>query len=162
MNVETVDAILVTLAVVGLPILILLIWNIVLSSKLRRMKRRYQAMMGDTGVQDLESVIRELQRRTAEVEQGQGRQAAELERLAAAARGTKGKIGVVRFNAFDGQGSDLSFAVAVINEEQSGVVLSGIHSRDETYVYAKPVDRGDSSYPLTPEERQAITRAVQP
>ena len=162
MNIETAEAAGILLAAIGLLVVVLLVWIIVVSAKLRRITRQYRAMIGGTGVADLESVIGDLQRRAAAGEQERMRHAAELERLAAAARETKGKIGVVRYNAFSGQGSDLSFSVAILNAERSGVVISGLHSREETYVYAKPVDKGDSAYPLTPEERQAINQAVHP
>lgn len=140
--------------------IVLAVWLAVLSRRLSRLTRQYRAMIDGTGVADLETVIGGLQRRTAEAEGDIRRLSAELERQAEALRMSAGNIGVVRYNAFDGEGSDLSFAVAIVNEQRSGVVMTGIHSRGETYVYAKPVEGGDSPYPLTPEERQAMERAV--
>ena len=66
------------------------------------------------------------------------------------------KVGVVRFNAFDNVGSDLSFSIALLDSNDSGVVLSGLYSRDSSSTYAKPVAAGKSKYPLSAEELKAI------
>ena len=73
----------------------------------------------------------------------------------------KGRVGVHRFNAFSDSGSDLSFSVAFINEAEDGVVLTGIHGREQTFLYAKPIDKGQSAYMLSPEEKTAINLAMQ-
>ncbi len=69
------------------------------------------------------------------------------------------KLGVVRFNAFDDTGSDLSFAIAWLDGNNDGVVLSSIYGRNEGRTYAKPVSHGQSPYFLTDEEKMAIARA---
>ncbi len=67
---------------------------------------------------------------------------------------------LIRFRAFENVGSDLSFAFALLNQEGSGVVLSSIHNREESRVYAKPVKEGISTYSLTGEEKEVIDRAM--
>jgi len=69
-------------------------------------------------------------------------------------------VGVVRFNAFDDTGSDLSFALALLNHHGDGVVISSLFGRNETRIYAKPVNKGGSSYVLSDEEKQAIDKAL--
>ena len=70
------------------------------------------------------------------------------------------KIGIVRYSAFKDTGSDLSFAVALLDEENSGVVFNGIYSREMSNIYAKPVEKGNSSYTLSEDEAEAIRRAI--
>ena len=70
------------------------------------------------------------------------------------------KIGIVRYSAFKDTGSDLSFAVALLDEENSGVVFNGIYSREMSNIYAKPVEKGNSTYTLSEEEAEAIRRAI--
>ncbi|AGA59787.1 MAG: DUF4446 domain-containing protein [Thermobacillus sp.] len=159
MRAEDSEILYAAIAGIGLLVVVLLIWLAVVSRKLSRLTRQYRAMIGSTGVADLETVISSLQQRTADAVREIERLTGGLSRLEETVRQSAGRIGIVRYNAFAGQGSDLSFAVAIVNEERSGVVLSGIHSREETYVYAKPVKGGESTYPLTPEERQAIEQA---
>lgn len=66
------------------------------------------------------------------------------------------KIGVVRYNAFDNVGSDLSFSIALMDNNDDGVVLSSLYSRDNSSTYAKPVSGGKSKHALSAEEIKAI------
>ena len=70
------------------------------------------------------------------------------------------KVGIVRYSAFKDTGSDLSFAVALLDENNDGVVFNGIYSREMSNIYAKPVEKGNSKYTLSTEELQAIDRAI--
>lgn len=75
--------------------------------------------------------------------------------------GCNQKLSVVRFNAFENMGSDLSYAVAVLDENNDGVVFSSLFTRNESRNYAKPITAGTSTYTLTDEEVQAIKEAQQ-
>lgn len=70
------------------------------------------------------------------------------------------KIGIVRYNAFQDTGSDLSFALALLDEKNNGVVLNGIYSREMSNIYAKPVENGKSKYTISEEEDLAIEKAI--
>lgn len=70
------------------------------------------------------------------------------------------KVGIVRYSAFKDTGSDLSFAVALLDENNDGIVFNGIYSREMSNIYAKPVNKGNSKYTLSNEEIQSIERAV--
>lgn len=69
------------------------------------------------------------------------------------------KIGIIRFNAFDNVGSDLSFSIALLDDKDNGVVISGLYSRESSSTYAKPILKGKSKYPLSAEEMKAIDTA---
>lgn len=71
------------------------------------------------------------------------------------------KVGIVRYSAFKDTGSDLSFAVAMLDENNDGVVFNGIYSREMSNIYAKPVKNGNSEYTLSEEEKEAIRRAIE-
>ena len=66
------------------------------------------------------------------------------------------KVGIVRYNAFDNVGSNLSFAIALLDGDDNGIVLNGIYSRESTTTYAKSIINGQSKYTLSAEEIQAI------
>lgn len=70
------------------------------------------------------------------------------------------KVGIVRYSAFKDTGSDLSFAVALLDEKNNGIVFNGIYSREMSNIYAKPVENGKSKYTLSNEESEAIEKAV--
>ena len=69
------------------------------------------------------------------------------------------KVGIIRYNPFEEMGGNLCFAVALLDAEDTGVVINGIHSRTGTFTYAKPVELGVSTYILTKEEQEAIDKA---
>lgn len=70
------------------------------------------------------------------------------------------KIGVVRYNAYKDAGNDLSFAVALLDEKNNGIVFNGIYSREMSNIYAKPIVNGESKYTLIDEEKQALRKAI--
>ena len=69
------------------------------------------------------------------------------------------KVAVIRYNAFHNVGSDQSFSLALLDNEDTGVVISGIYGRDSSTTYAKPIRNGVSDYVLTDEEEEAIGQA---
>lgn len=66
------------------------------------------------------------------------------------------KVGFVRYNAFNDVGSDLSFSVALLDDNLNGFVISSLFGRNECNTYAKPIYNGKSNYTLSDEEIQAI------
>ena len=69
------------------------------------------------------------------------------------------KVGIVRYNPFEEMGGNLCFAIAILDAENTGIVINGIHSRTGTFTYAKPVELGVSTYILSKEEQEAIDKA---
>ncbi len=80
----------------------------------------------------------------------------ELERIA---RLEVPRIGFIRYNAFDDTGSDLSYALALLNRDGDGVVVSSVWSREETRTYGKAIAKFAAAVDLSKEERDAIDRA---
>lgn len=70
------------------------------------------------------------------------------------------KVGVVRFNPFNNTGGDQSFAIALLDSTNSGIVISSLYLREGTRVYAKPIQELKSKYPLSKEEEEAIKKAI--
>lgn len=71
------------------------------------------------------------------------------------------KVGLVRYNAFKDVGSDLSFAIALLDGNDNGVVFNGIYGSESSNIYAKPIKEKKSSYQLSQEEEYAIEIAEQ-
>ena len=71
------------------------------------------------------------------------------------------KIGLVRYNAFKDVGSDLSFAIAMLDRNDNGVILNGLYGSESSNIYAKPVKNGISKYQLSEEEKTALEIAEQ-
>lgn len=71
------------------------------------------------------------------------------------------KVGIVRYNAFKDVGSNLSFALAILDNNNDGIVLNGIYLQESSNIYAKPIKGGESEYKLSDEEKRAINIAIQ-
>ena len=67
---------------------------------------------------------------------------------------------MVRYSAFKDTGSDLSFALALLNDNNDGVLLNGIYSREMSNIYAKQVKEGKTNNKLSEEEEQALEIAL--
>ena len=84
---------------------------------------------------------------------------ADLERDA---RGSVQRVGLVRYNPFQDTGGDQSFSLALLDKRGDGVIISSLHGRTSTRLYAKPVQAGSSPLSLSDEEMQALKQATEP
>jgi hypothetical protein len=74
--------------------------------------------------------------------------------------GTLGKVAVVRYDAYEGTGGHQSASVALLDAARSGVVVTAIQGRDYARIYMKELDQGQSAVALSPEELEAVARAM--
>ncbi|HUN28875.1 MAG TPA: DUF4446 family protein [Alphaproteobacteria bacterium] len=90
---------------------------------------------------------------------GLKRVAQQVSELEALARTDVSRVGFVRYDAFEDTGSELSYALALLNREGDGVVISSIYSRTDTRTYGKAVTRYKPAVNASEEELRAIERA---
>lgn len=69
------------------------------------------------------------------------------------------KIGITRFNPFKEVGGDHSFSLAILDRQDSGVIITSLHTRDRTRVYMKDIKKGKSHFELSDDERKALSEA---
>lgn len=157
---QTLSLLVVALAIV---VVALAVWLALLQRSHSALRRRLRSVFSRTGEQGLDEVLdRILQRLDRSGERLDALNALQQELESLLRRGTLRNVGVVRFNPFPDAGGDQSFAIALLDSEGSGVVLSSLHARTDTRVFAKPVQSGRSRYPLSDEEQDAIKRALAP
>jgi len=141
-------------------IFLALIIFISINIKLAKMNRRYSTMMKGMEGANIEQLllahIEEVRQTVRKVDSLSN----DCQRLERISKECVQKVGIIRFNAFENMGSDLSFAIALLNDQNNGVVLSSIYSRSECHTYAKPIISGSSSYFLTDEEKKALAQAI--
>ncbi len=70
------------------------------------------------------------------------------------------KIGIVKYDAFNEMGGKLSFAIALLDQENTGFVLNSMHSREGCYTYIKEIIKGESYVVLGEEEKEAVQKAI--
>ena len=128
--------------------------------RIHKLEERYAHFFAEAPVDSLESWLQ----KTYEDVQLLSRQVGENKKLLAdlsnLSKDAITRVGVVRFNAFEQHGPDLSFSVALLNENGSGMVLTSIFGDHESRVYAKSIKNGTSTYPLSVEEKNVLSIAL--
>jgi hypothetical protein len=145
--------------VVVLVLLLSLFWLIVLQRTVSGLQRTYAALLATPDGKDVGELLSMYveQMRLAASKADQLTKASE--RVERQVQSSLQRVGLVRFNAYEGSGGEQSFAVALLDSDGDGIVLSSLHGRAEGRLYAKPVSRWDSTYTLSVEEREAIAQA---
>ncbi|OAB40517.1 hypothetical protein PMSD_01020 [Paenibacillus macquariensis subsp. defensor] len=149
------------IGVIMFVVLILLILMFTQLSKLNKLRRRYEMMMSGSGVENLETLLIDLKMQLDSVEDDHKQQQNVLDSTVNKLHSVKGHVGLIRYNAFGERGSDLSFSVAIMDDLSDGVVLTSIYNRDNSYIYAKSLEKGESKHALSTEEKEAINLAKQ-
>jgi hypothetical protein len=144
----------------GASLLLLLLWVVLLHVSARRLRRRLERVLPGGESTSLDQILeQQLQRLESLSERHDALNKLHHELEAITQRAIQ-KVGVVRYNPFADSGGDQSFAIALLDAEGNGIVVSSLHSRTDTRVFAKPVKSGRSTYPLSDEEQDAIKKAL--
>lgn len=147
------------LLTLGILVALMLLWSLVFTLRWGRFQRQWRQLMQGAESHTLETMLYENLRRLSQLEEIIKRQGSHLEQLQIQADGCLQKFGALRFDAFEDVGGQQSFAVALLNQHSDGLVLSGIHSRQEMRVYAKSLNQAQAEVGLSEEEKTAIQRA---
>ena len=137
-----------------------LILIIILFTKLSGIKNKFKKMMRGTNNKNLEGMLEEYLQKVEKIELNSTDAVSKFNKLDENLKNCIQKVGVVRYKAFEDVGSDLSFSIALLDEKNDGVMLTGIYGRMESTTYAKPIDKGISRYDLSEEELQALNKAM--
>lgn len=133
--------------------------TLLLLCRLNRLLKRYNSLYRGTDRKNIEDItaecIRELSKTRGQCQKFE----AEMDELKKRTAGCIQHFGVVRYSAFEGMGSDLSFSAAFLDANYNGIVISSLFGRDESRMYAKPINNGNSPYLLTEEEQNAVRDA---
>jgi uncharacterized protein DUF4446 len=126
---------------------------------LRRVRRAQLVLVGG-GKSDLVDFAVSLQARIDDLHRSVDELAAGVERIDRRVDDTVSKTAIVRYDAYDNSGGHQSASVALLDSARTGVVLSAIQGRDYARIYVKEIDRGRASVALSPEELEAVERAM--
>jgi hypothetical protein len=137
-----------------------------LTLSIRRLRRAQRVVLGEQGERDLIAHAAAMQDAFAGLHEYVEDVAARLDgRLAGTELALRGAIAhraLVRYDAYNELSGQQSMSIALLDEEQSGIVLSCIHHRDQARVYAKQVYEGRGELELSPEEVEAVRLALAP
>jgi hypothetical protein len=144
------------LAALVVAIVALLVSLVVLARGRARSSRPLPALVDADA---LEAHLRDQQSHLQQLADSVGSLDARAGTLETDARRTVRHIGMVRFNPFEDTGSNQSFALALLDGDANGIILSSLHSRQQTRVYVKEIVAGRCDAPLSAEESEALRRA---
>ncbi|HEU5277411.1 MAG TPA: DUF4446 family protein [Gaiellaceae bacterium] len=127
--------------------------------KLRAVRAAQRVLLGG-GRDDLVDFAVSLQGRIDDLHRAVDEIAAGLSRVDRRVDTTVSKTSLVRYDAYEGAGGQQSASIALLDAARSGVVLTAIQGRDYARIYVKELDHGRPSVALSPEEEQAVERAM--
>jgi len=136
-----------------------LLLTAVLYRKLRRVRAAQLVLLGG-GKADLVDFAVTLQGRLDDVHKAMDEVAAALARVDRRVDDTVSKTAIVRYDAYENTGGHQSASMALLDSARTGVVLSAIQGRDYARIYVKELDRGHATVALSPEELEAVERAM--
>lgn len=140
-------------------VVILIILVCVNASKMKKIQSRYELFMSKEDV-NLEELLVQYTRKLNVLLQNEKEMQSSIKYMEETVKNCVQKVGIVRYQAIPNMGADLSYTVALLDEQNDGVVFNGIYGRDGCYTYAKPIKAGKSTYNLSEEEIQAIEQAM--
>lgn len=142
----------------GMVMLFLLV--VVLFIKNAKLKKRYTAFMQGDKPESFEEVMKARFQDIDTIKEILVRHQAHFDELDEVFKASFQKMGIVRYDAFKEMGGTLSFALAVLNKEDSGFIINSMYStREGCYLYAKEVIHGESFVVLSEEEQEALEKA---
>jgi Protein of unknown function (DUF4446) len=122
--------------------------------------RAQEVLLGGEGKTDIVEFAVSLQGRVDDLHRAFDELAAALSRVDRRVDGSLSRTALVRYDAYEETGGQQSASIALLDSARSGVVLTAIQGRDYARVYVKQLDRGRTSVALSPEEQQAVERAM--
>ena len=148
--------------IIGLSVLnlISLIVTIICLSLYKKLYRRYDMFMRGKDAETLEDTILDLMDEAAFLRSEDRANKDLIESMEEQVKAGYQKTGIVKYNAFKGMGGNLSFVIALLDDNNTGFVLNSVHSREGCYLYMKDVVEGKTEVLLGSEEKEALERAL--
>lgn len=140
---------------------VLLIMTLSLMISLSKLRKRFKTIFNRTNTQEsLQEVLENYYLHVRNVDEQYGNLVRNVDELYDKVKPCMQKVGVVRYNPFEDMGGDLSYALAILDEENNGFILNTIMTRESCRTYCKPISNSISDYPLSHEEELCIKRAT--
>jgi hypothetical protein len=128
--------------------------------KLHAILRAQEVLLGGDGKQDMVDFAVSLQGRVEDLHRAFDELAEALARVDRRVDTAFSRSALIRYDAYEDTGGHQSASMAILDSARSGIVLTAIQGRDYARVYVKQLDRGRTPIALSPEEQQAVERAM--
>ncbi len=140
-------------------LLILLILIIVALCKLKKLNRKFDRFMRGKDAESLEDTILSCIEKNEQIDQMNQLLREDIIGLRKNQRITYQKMGMVKYNAFREMSGDLSYALALLDQEENGFIINSVYAKEGGYSYIKEIVKGESSILLSEEEKAALEKA---
>ena len=140
-------------------LLILLILVIVALCKLKKLNRKFDRFMRGKDAESLEDTILSCIEKNEQIDQMNQLLREDIIGLRKNQRITYQKMGMVKYNAFREMSGDLSYALALLDQEENGFIINSVYAKEGGYSYIKEIIKGESSILLSEEEKAALEKA---
>ena len=140
--------------------LILLIAFIICMIKMNKLYRRYDRFMRGKDAETLEDTMISILEQLKDLNAKDRANKDMMKSLSKQVKDSFQKFGFVKYNAFKGMGGNLSFVLAMLDDNNTGFVLDAVHSREGCYLYLKEVEEGATEVLLGSEEQEALEQAL--
>lgn len=141
-------------------IVILCVFQVKNSFKMNRFMKKYKSFMkGKDGISLEKTILRNMNDIDMLMESSKNHKE-QIRQLKEVQTHTLNKTAIVKYDAFKEMGGKLSFALAMLDQENSGFVINAVHSREGCYTYIKEIVKGESYIVLGEEEKEALRQAV--
>ena len=150
----------VLISILLILILILTVIVVVVLIRMEKIYKRYDFFMRGKDAETLEDKIVEIYARMREFQDQDLENRDIMKVINKNVVSSLQKTGLVKYNAFDGMGGQSSFALAVLDQTNSGFLINAMHSRTSCYVYIKEIKEGEPDSPLGKEEKDALEIAL--
>ncbi len=141
-------------------ILILMIVTIVQTVKLNKLSKRYKKFMSGKNAKSLEKDIEGIYEDNKFIKTSTEKNRKDIQSLYRKFESAFQKVGIVKYDAYNQVGGQLSFSLALLDENDNGFVLNSVHSAEGCYSYTKEIKNGLCEISLGEEEKQALDIAM--
>lgn len=143
-------------------ILIIVLFLMVINANLKygRLKASYASFMRGRDGKNLEDSILDKFEELDEIASLALKNRQEIKKVDEDLKGTLQKVGILRYDAFNEMGGNLSFALTLLDGNNSGYIINSMHSREGCYNYIKEIVKGESYIELSEEEAESLERAI--
>lgn len=147
---------------IGLSVitLISIILMIVSLCKLKKLRRRMDALTRGKDTESMEDIMLNFFERIETLENHESQTNHHIKEMKETLRSTYQKSALVKYDAFREMSGALSYSLALLDQENNGVLISSMYSREGCYTYAKDVENGKCKINLSEEEEEALKQAV--
>ena len=141
-------------------LLLLLILLIVVMAKQSKLKKRYEAFMCGNDAKSMEEEIVGLFQDIEFLKNETSKNGKEIKHIYRRLETVFQKVGIVKYDAYQQMGGLLSFSLALLDEDNNGLILNSVHSTEGCYTYTKEIHHGECDIELSNEEKVALEQAM--